>query len=144
MASTYINIPSSNGNGIAQNVNVVNTPLPVTIVSAPGTLVLQYNEVLSVPSGSTTQIISYTVPAGHSASLLQVITSGENIAQYLITINGVILVTKRTYFGGSLNTEFILENLGYALITGDTVVVSVINSRPSTANFESTMQILLN
>lgn len=103
----------------------------------------QYNEVLSVVSGITTTIVTYTVPALKQNVLERVSVSGENIALYTVLINGSTIDVQRTYFGGALNTQFEFmstANLGTILNAGDIVSVTVLHNRPSSANFEGRIQ----
>lgn len=121
------------------NVIVESTPSPNS------TVISTYNEVLSVASGSTVQINSYTVPVGMQAVLQRCVVSGENIARYDLLINSVKQDTLRTMFGGDFNAvfEFTTGNdSGLLLPAGTVVSVQVYNYRPSTADFESRIQVL--
>jgi len=104
-----------------------------------------FNEINSVGANTLTTIASYTVLAGPNNKLQKVSCSGENIAKFNIYYNGVLIDSKRTYFGGELNTTFNYtdeQNLGYPLVPGDLVEVRVFHTRPSTANFNARIQIL--
>lgn len=102
-----------------------------------------YAEITTLSSGIETQIVSYTVPLATEAVLEKAVVSGENIAQYFLKVNSVIVDTQRTYFGGALNAEFNFlskGSLGYNLNPGDVVSVTVIHNRPTTADFEARIQ----
>jgi hypothetical protein len=119
---------------------------PIYVVSSaviPATSINAYHEVLSVASGITTTIVTYTVTAGHENVLERVSVSGENIALYTVLINGIPVDTQRTYFGGALNAEFQFMstiNYGTVLNAGDIVSVTVLHTRPYVANFEGRIQ----
>lgn len=109
------------------------------------TSVNEYAESLSVPSGSTTTIVTYTVPIGKTASLQRVAVSGENIALFTVLVNAVVIDSRRTWFGGSLNTDFnfsATSDAGIDLVAGDVVTVQVLHNRPSTGDFEARIQVI--
>lgn len=111
--------------------------------NAPGISINQYNEVLSVATGVTTTVVTYTVPVAQQNVLERVAVSGENIALYTVLINGTTIDQQRTYFGGALNTQFEFmstANKGTLLNAGDIVSVTVLHNRPSLANFEGRIQ----
>lgn len=119
------------------NSNILNTNPKVSIN--------QYNEVLSVASGATTSIVTYTVPISQQNILQRVSVSGENIALYQILVNGTPIDSQRTYFGGELNVQFdftSISNLGTPLNAGDIVTVTVLHNRPYVGNFESRIQMI--
>lgn len=104
-----------------------------------------FNEILSVASGITTILVTYTVPSLTKAIFQIVDVSGENIAQYDAYVNSDKVDTKRTYFGGGLNANFSFiagENEGLMLIAGDEVIVQVTHNRPDLANFNGRIQVL--
>lgn len=119
---------------------------PIYVVSSatlPATSINAYHEVLSVASGITTTIVTYTVPVGHENVLERISVSGENIALYTVLINGTPVDVQRTYFGGALNAQFQFMstiNYGTVLNAGDIVSVTVLHNRPSLANFEGRIQ----
>ena len=106
--------------------------LPVHIVIG-GTSKIFFNEVLSVASGSVTEIVSYTVPAGKLFSLSTVNVSGSNIASYKVKLNGSVIIVKRSWW-----TRFNLT-FGFTLFelqAGDILTVDVTHNRPTSADFE--------
>lgn len=134
MAYIDINDPEGSGN----NINVAEVS-----IGASRTSINEYNEVLSVASGSTTTVVTYMVPGSKTNVLERISVSGENIALYTVLLNGVPFDTQRTYFGGALNTQFeftSLGNLGTILNPGDIISVTVLHNRPSAANFEGRIQ----
>ena len=129
--------------------NTAANAIPVFITSQPQPsnekIKLVYNSISSIAAGATTNLVTYTVPISTKSLLQKVDMGGENIAKFDIYINGDLVGTKRTYFGGGLNTIFDVvgsNETGYLLNTGDVVLVTVLHNRPFAANFESTIQIL--
>lgn len=140
-----VTLSSGIGGKVGLDVNVI-TPINVSPTAPVGaSLQLLYDEITNLASGTTSNIISYTVPSGTAALLQKVYISGGNIAKYQLKINGTVVATARTYFGGELNTDF--DFLGQALsgqvlLAGNTVEVTVNNFRPTSADFETTLQIV--
>ena len=108
--------------------------------------IFTYNAVAGVAANVTTNLISYTMPGGKNGYLQKVYISGENIAKYTVRVNGAIIDVARTYFGQSLDKclEYAsgTSNLGYELSAGDVVLVQVLHTRPSLAEFNARIQIL--
>jgi hypothetical protein len=132
------NIVQPNPDG-SLNVIVESVPSPNNIV------VSKYAEALAVASGSTIQIVTYTVPPATQGVLQKAHFSGENVARYDLLINSIKQDTARTMFGADLTGEFNFttgNDSGYLLNPGDTVSVQVYNSRPSAADFEARIQVL--
>jgi hypothetical protein len=65
-----------------------------------------FNEQLLVASGSTVNLVNYTVPVGKTVILERISVSGANIAKYEVYINAQKIDASRTYFGSTLNTAF--------------------------------------
>lgn len=144
IASDQSTIPVNLTDSLGTSIGTVGNPLFVNSISNVGrTSVNQYSEVLSVPSGSSTIVVQYTVPSSDNFILERISVSGENIAMYQILVNGTIIETQRSYFGGELNCQFNFissGNQGYILNIGDVVQVTVLHNRPSIANFEGRIQ----
>lgn len=102
-----------------------------------------FNEQLAVASGSTVNLVTYTVPAGKTANLQRIFTSGENIAKYEIFLNGIKIDCGRTYFGSALNLSLQYESNDsvFSLVSADILVVTVLHNRPSTADFQGRIQL---
>lgn len=110
-----------------------------------GTVVNTYNEV-SVASRSTLQIVTYTIPVGKTALLQRSAVSGDNIGRYDLFINGVVQDTARTMFGGDLTQMFDFTDgigSGLPLNAGDVVTVQVNNPRPTAANYNARVQVVV-
>jgi hypothetical protein len=107
----------------------------------PGIPLSFFSEVSSVAAGATVSVLSYTVPPATTQMLQKVDVSGSNIAIYDIIINGSTFARKRTYFGGSLSDSVDCGG-GFTLSSGDQVVVTVNNFRPSAGDFEVRIQLL--
>lgn len=140
-----VEVVGTNGNTIEPNpdgsINVVIESIPSSNVST----VSKFNEIVAVPSGSTTQLVTYTVPAGKSAVLQKAVVSGDNIGKYDLLINNIRQDTIRTMFGADLSITFDFtsgnEN-GLVLVAGDIVKVQVFNPRPYSADYNARIQVL--
>ena len=140
-----VEVKGTNGNFIEPNsdgsINVI-----VESSSATSTPVNTYNQIVAVPSGATTQLVSYTVPVGNTAVLQRSVVSGENIARYDLLINGTIQDTVRTMFGANLTERFDFTGSGpggLELNAGDIVTVQVLHNRPTAGDFNARIQVLL-
>lgn len=120
----------------------------VIVESVPSTnavVVSNYNEILAIPSGLTSQIVTYTVPPSSQAILQRCPVSGENVARYDLLINGTVQDTIRTMFGGDLTGMFDFtsgNDSGLLLVAGDIVKLQVLHNRPDSAAFEGRIQVL--
>ena len=117
---------------------------PITI-EPNGPVRTIYNTALSVATGTTVDLLTYTVPIGKTAYLLLTDVSGTNIATYDIFLNGIQIARKRTYFGGPISEVFLFgETLASAVpIAASTQVkVRVNNYRPTVADFEARLQLI--
>jgi hypothetical protein len=126
------------------SINVIITGGSTTSINY--TSIYNFNEINSVTSNSLTLLQTYTVPVGKKGYLQRVDFSGENIAKYIIKLNGSTLDIKRTYFGNQLNGEFNFidsNDLGMNLNAGDVIETYVIHTRPSLISFEARIQVLL-
>lgn len=121
------------------NVNIVNAQTANVIKNT-------YNEASAVPSGVETTIVTYIVPLILTSAILQrVSVSGENVGRYQVFVNGVVVDTRRTYYGGEFNTYFefsIGAGDGYTLAPGDTVAVKILHDRVFAGNFQARIQAL--
>lgn len=127
----------------------VGTPADPLFVEFPEnadrTPVEAYDEALAVPTGVTTEIVSYTVPATKEIVLERVEASGENIAVYTILVNSVVIATQRSFWG-EINAKFDFlskASLGKVLVAGDIITVEVLHNRPSVGNFEARIQMTM-
>lgn len=106
--------------------------------------VYTYGETPSpIAAGISTEIVSYTVPAGRKGWLEKIEGSGENIAEWEVLVNGVRIDFKRTWFSGGLNVGFDFiryPDRGLELAPGDVVSVSVNHYRPAAGLFNARVQ----
>lgn len=105
----------------------------------------KYGEINSLTSGSETTIISHIAVGGRTTYLQAVSVSGDNIAKYRVKINGLIIETKRTYFGGDLDKNFNFNgemNPGLQVSVGDIITVTVEHDRPMVGDFNGKIQYL--
>lgn len=93
-----------------------------------------YAEILNVASGSYTNVLSFTVTVNSKLKAIQ--SSGTNIAEYEVVLNGSVLDKQRTNFGTTLNCFFSFQN-GVTLVSGDSVIVRAKHERPSLSNFNA-------
>lgn len=124
---------------IGLDVNVIN-PIETSLVNN-FPLKNIYAEVSSVANNVLTTIISYTVPATKSAYLKLASCSGENIAEYRVLLNGVVISKARTMWGASFNHDFSFADEGVSLTSNDVIEVKVIHLRPHVAGFNVNLQI---
>lgn len=123
------------------SINVIVQPIPSTNAQ----IISKYNEIAAVPSGSTVQIITYTVPVLKQAVLQRVFVSGENIGRYDLLINNIIQDRIRTMFGADLSQNFDFtsgNDSGLLLNSGDIVKIQVFNPRPYIGDFNARIQVL--
>jgi len=96
---------------------------------------VDYNEVLAVPSGIETTIITITAPSVQR--LIQSIdVTGENVALFRVKLNGATIFMKRSWWT-EFNQSFEFD--GLALAVGSTLTVTVFHTRPTVANYEVTV-----
>lgn len=139
-----VEVKGSTGNILEPNQD---GSINVVITSGLGSSVVksQYSETLSVASGATTALLTYSVAPGMKSSLQSINASGSNIAKFTVLLNGNPFDLKRTYFGGSVNVEFnyaIGTIDGYPLVAGDIVALQVLHIRPYVGDFEGRIQVL--
>ena len=58
-----------------------------------------------------------------------------NVSKFEVLLNGLVIASKRSYFGNSLNVSFDFED-GLALVATDVVLIRTIHNRPTLANYE--------
>ncbi|NJO48135.1 MAG: hypothetical protein HC840_00305 [Leptolyngbyaceae cyanobacterium RM2_2_4] len=120
----------------------------VNIINSTGSNVVKntYAEASAVPSGVETTIVTYMVPLILTSALLQrVSASGENVGRFQVFVNGVVVDTRRTYYGGDFNTyfEFATSSAdGYSLAPGDIVLVKILHDRAFSGSFQARIQAL--
>lgn len=105
-----------------------------------------YNEVTNVTPGIETTISTYTAISGKDCFLQSVEYSGTNIATFRVYINGTVVdkqYTYFTYYNGLF--QYLTGNStspGISLNTGDVVLITGIQNRSSTCDFNANIQIL--
>ncbi len=119
------------------NVNIVNS-------TGNSTTKLIYNEAPSVPSGTRTTIVTYTVPPATTSYLQLVSGSGENVGRYDVLVSGNAISTKRSWWT-AFNVDFNFapsNNQGYPLTAGTVVQLVILQNSASTATFDGTIQVV--
>lgn len=104
-----------------------------------------YNETTSVAKDTETTILTLTAQPSVSTYIQSIETSGTNIAEYTVKLNGSVISKKRTMHGNGLNLNFKFDgssNNGYKLIPGDIVTVNVTHKRPDLGDFNATIQVI--
>ena len=137
--SADVSIRDANGNPFSAS-----NPLPVAASPTLGTLKSFYNEVTSVAASSLTTVLTYTVPTGKTVFIQKVVTSGTNIAEYSLYLNGVIQDKRRTNFGGDLNAEFGFAEtaIGLPVAAGDIILIKAIHNRTFLGDFNARIQVI--
>jgi hypothetical protein len=135
---SYVNSPSRGVPYSAQEVvigNSVENPVPVDPTTR-GTSEAEYNEVQALTGGEIT-IINLTVPASTEFDLQGVECSGDNIAHFIIEINGSVKYKKRTWWA-DFNLDIDLTH--EVLNVGDNIKVKADNQTNSAAFFNATLK----
>lgn len=92
-----------------------------------------YGEALSVAASAVANIVSYTVPVGKVFYIESFTGSGENLADYEMTLDGVTIDKTRTYYS---DLAFVRPQGYKACTAGQVIVLKVSNFQPSSSNFE--------
>lgn len=123
------------------DVNVIGGAIDARLISS-GLLRSVYNEILSVASGVTTTIVSYTSPGGSINYLQKIAYSGTNMAQFELLINGIVSDKQYSYFAG-FNGEFIFNETlpGLLVPVGQVISLRVIHQRPTVGDFNGRIQV---
>lgn len=124
--STSGTIPTNGGTGVVLQPN--------------GIVQSIFSEIMSVATGSSATILSYTVPSGQDNYLLGVEVSGTNVATYDILIDGTAFARTRTYFSGPFMGQIHVGSSlidAYKLVTGQVITILVTNFRPDPGDFEA-------
>lgn len=134
------------GTGAYLDVNEDGSINVVVIDSADISTVNEYGEAPAVSPGAEISVVTYTIPPNKSAMLFRAEASGENIARYQVTVNDVVVATRRTHHGSGLSTNFEFtapSKFGIPLQAGDVVKLNVLHGRPDSGDFEGRLQAVL-
>ena len=114
------------------NVNVV-----ISNTDGPG-LKLSYNEVLAVPAGIETTVLTLVSPDDYRR-FQKIEVSGSNVAEIRLKLNGAT-INKKYLWHGSFNVAFAFEIFvnGFKLLNGQTLTVTAIHQRPDAGDFSAT------
>jgi hypothetical protein len=105
-----------------------------TVITTQPAALNFFNEISSVPSGVYTTVLTKTVTV--AAKLKLASCSSNNIAEYEVVLNGIVIDKKRTNFGAGLNCDFYFEN-GITLVPTDVLVVRARHDRPYMADINA-------
>lgn len=144
-ATLYSSTKTTGKNSL--DVNLTNSSINFSTSPTPASNAVtkfKYAEVDNVPSGITTTVISYTVPANTKTILQRVLVAGENVAKYQVFFNSSVIATRRTMYT-NLNEQFEFSqpsNNGAILVSGDIITITALHTQTSVSSFEATLQIL--
>ena len=113
-SSSKVTILDGNGNAITSS-----NPLNVS-VGAAGTVVTIYQSSTGVAMGSTTTVLSYTIPSATTLALDNVMISSDSISTWDVQINNVLNSRKRLSYL-EFNQQF--NYGGFQLNAGDNIKV---------------------
>jgi len=123
--------------------NQSSEPIPVFITDgSPQVSEIVFNAVSSLASGLSYDVLVYTVPPTQTFALTRILASGDNIANFDVSVDGSVIARRRTWFGGDLSTEFNFSGFpqsGIIFNSGQVIKLTVTNFRPTTADFEGTL-----
>lgn len=105
----------------------------VSIASSGLTTKNLFNEIISIASGVTTNILSYTAIA--NTKLLKVDVGGTNIAAFEVLINGSLAAKKYTFYQ-NLNEIFDFKD-GLPVTSGQIILIRVTHNRPDVGDFNA-------
>lgn len=130
-------------NVVQQDLTFANDKVDVTgstiEILEVGNITNAYNEITAVASSTLSTILTYNVTS--STKLLKVDASGENVAEYTVLINAIVVSKKRTYFGNSMNVTFDFER-GLELVATDVIQVKAYHTRPTLSSFNANVVML--
>jgi hypothetical protein len=126
----------TNAKKIAKRVsNDIDSPLFVTSVDTPSEEdVLVFDEAPAILKEVLTTVVNYIVPPTKVFYLDKIVGTGENIAKYSVKIDGVVRKVKRSYYGASLNVNFVYNS--YKVNSGSEIILEVIHNQDFIADFE--------
>lgn len=131
-----VNIQDSAGNALTSTSGSLNVNITGDAVTS--TPVLVYAEVDSVAMGASSNIISYTVPAGKTFTFSTVNVSSTSICSFEVDINSVAIGVMRISYGANYNDVF--DYTGYSVPTGTVILIQGTNfSQNDLATFNVTL-----
>lgn len=131
---SYVDSPNRE-NFTAQEVIVGNTDDNTIPVRSRGTAKVDFNEVSSAGIESI-EIINKTVAANVGIEIKQALCSGDNIAFFLVEINGEVKFKKRSYYT-DFNAD--IDTGSIVLSEGDNIKIIVENKTNTSASFNATL-----
>lgn len=100
---------------------------------------LIFGQATSVPSGSETTVVTYTVPTGKTLYFISGSFSGQNLALFTLYINGAQEGIRRTYWGNFNGTFDFTSGAGIKVSAGNIIKITVIHNRPAAGDFDGTL-----
>lgn len=123
--------PGKNGLSLTQVVH--------STVNKKGQVIIMFDEI-SLTADATGEILSYTVPIDRAFDVLEILVSGENIGEYIVTktdnLGTETLAKKRTNWT-AFNHKIPLHRFTFR--STDIIKIIATNARPTTANFNATL-----
>lgn len=117
------------------SINVVTSAIAARVTKSV------FGQFLNVPAAVETTVVNFIAATGVNTYLTKISSSGQNIAEYTVKVNGNIIDKKRTYYTGGFNVEFDFGVTGVKLVDGDTVSVTVIHNSDSVGDFNGRIQV---
>lgn len=114
----------------------VNSLGQLLISNSPTTSVWQYNEILTIASGSLTTILTYTV-IGSDLMIDNILASGTVDAEYRVLINGSVKAKYRT--SEQDRTTKIILPTPQRVAVGSIIDVKVVHYNVATADFDASL-----
>lgn len=113
------------------------SPIPVAVTNnIVGVQTFVYNEQLTVASGATVTVVTYTVPVGKTFYFDSVQASGDTVGLYTI-FNGATTIAKSRSTYGQYNATFNLNGLPF--VAGQILSLVVTNDGTDVADFNGTI-----
>lgn len=134
-SKSYVESPARGADYSAQEVIVGNTDDNTIPVRSRGTAKVDFNEVSSTGIESI-EIINKTVAANVGIEIKQALCSGDNIAFFLVEINGEVKFKKRSYYT-DFNAD--IDTGSIVLSEGDNIKIIVENKTNTSASFNATL-----
>lgn len=141
-SASTVGIKDSAGNALTSTDGALNVNVSGTAASL--TPVFVFNEVLAVAVGIETLVASYT--ASVSAYLQYIASSGQNIGEIRVYLNGSVVDKSYLYYT-QFNLAFDFRTTipaapGLSMAPGDVVAVKALNMGQDASNFNAKLQIL--
>lgn len=123
--------------GGSSTTNNYGTSIPGDTVAVDPTFIV-YREAIDIPDNMQTEVLSYTVPAMPIVHSLFIQFGGQNVADFVLEIDGIVQSRAVTYWGSGMEGMWDFRTGrggGVQLPSGKIVRVLVTHESPSLATF---------